>query len=70
MIDVVCSYEEGDQIPDSALGTLKQVIIRVFGTTNTKHEMIELINKIHGLVYVYSEDGDNMLLEGMDTNTL
>jgi biotin carboxylase len=70
VIDVVCSYEEGDQIPDSALGTLKQVIIRVFGTTNTKHEMIELINKIHGLVYVYSEDGDNMLLEGMDTNTL
>lgn len=70
VLDVVPAYNEGDVIPESAVGTLKQVILRVFGTAKTKEEMARLINKIHGLVKVFSKDGNNMLLDTFDTREL
>ena len=70
VIDVVASYSEGDIILESSIGTLKQVILRVFATTKTKNEMANLMDKIHGLIKVYSVDGENMLLDVFDTSEL
>ena len=36
ILDVFCSYKEGDVIPQTALGTLQQVIIRIFAIAQTK----------------------------------
>ena len=64
------SYEEGDVIPDRAVGTLLQVIARVFFVTNSKLELINVMNTIHGIFRVYSADGQNMLLKTLDTREL
>jgi biotin carboxylase len=70
VIDVVSSYNAGDIIKESSIGTLKQVIIRVFAVAKSKHELAKVIDKIHNIVKVYSEDGKNMLLEVFDTEEL
>lgn len=70
VIDIVPAYNVGDVIPESAVGTLKQVVLRVFATTKTKEEMGKLINKIHDIIKVYTVDGDNMLLDVFDTEEL
>jgi biotin carboxylase len=70
IIDVVQTYDEGSVISNAALGTLEQVVIRVFGVTDTKNEMIDLMNKVHDLISVSSESGEDMLLEFFDTTTL
>lgn len=64
------SYKEGDVIPDRAVGTLLQVIARVLFVTNSKLELINVMNAIHSIFKVYSEDGQNMLLKTLDTNEL
>lgn len=70
VIDVVPAYIEGEVIPSSALGTLKQVIIRVFAIADTKQKLAEIIDKIHNTIQVYSEDGEDLLLEKFHTNEL
>jgi len=70
IIDVVPAYKEGEVIPATALGTLKQVIIRVFAIAETKQELAAIMDKIHNTIKVYSEDGENMLLQTFDTKEL
>ncbi|MDP3387192.1 MAG: ATP-grasp domain-containing protein [Eubacteriales bacterium] len=70
VIDVVMAYDKGETILDDAQGTLKQVIIRVLGVADTNSEMIDLMDRVHGLIHVYSEDGEDMLLDVLDTTSL
>lgn len=70
VLDVVTAYSPGDVIPENAIGTLKQVVLRVFGTSKTKREMITLIDRIHKAISVYSEDGEDMLLEVLNIDAL
>ncbi len=70
VIDIVLTYSEGDVIPESALGTLEQVIIRVFATTKTKEELSILINKVQRTIKIYSQNGQDMQLEPFDTKEL
>jgi biotin carboxylase len=70
VIDIVPSYKEGDCIPPSAIGTLMQVIIRIFAVTKTKQELAEVMDKIHNTIKVFSVDGENILLETFDTKEL
>lgn len=67
IIDAVLAHEEGEEIPISAKGTLKQIILRVFATADNKEELKELLDTIYNTLNVTSEDGENMLLEGFDT---
>lgn len=70
VLDVVTAYSPGDVIPENAIGTLKQVVLRVFGTSNTKNEMKTLMARIHKAIKVYSEDGEDMLLEVLNVDEL
>ncbi|WP_459201911.1 ATP-grasp domain-containing protein [Methanococcus sp. CF] len=70
VLDVVSTYWEGDRVPESAVGTLQQVVLRVFGTAKNENELKDLMNQICSLVKIYSEDGENMLLEVFDINEL
>ncbi|KZL93690.1 ATP-grasp domain-containing protein [Clostridium magnum] len=70
VIDVVPAYNEGDVIQESDIGTLKQVIIRVLIVAENKDELAKVIDKIYNTIKVYSEDGENMLLETFDTKDL
>ena len=70
VIDVVLSYDEGDEIPQKALGTLAQVVARVFAHAGTKEELILVMDDIHHKFKVTSVTGENMLLPSLDTNQL
>lgn len=68
VLDVVEAHVEGDKIPLSSKGTLFQVILRVFGTANTKDELVRIMNEVHSVFKVYDSNGNNMLLEVLNTN--
>jgi hypothetical protein len=70
VIDIVCTIREGDEILLSDVGTLRQAIIRAFAVTKTKAELADVIDKIHNTVKVFSEEGENMLLDMFDTSEL
>ncbi len=64
------SYKNGDIVPEEAKGTLQQVVLRVFAITNTKKELVQVMNKIHNTFSVKTDNNKNMLLETLDTNEL
>lgn len=70
VIDAVLSYKEGDEIPLSAVGTLSQVVLRVFITADTKAKLEEVMNTVHDLFVVISADGEKMLLEKFSVDEL
>ncbi|MEJ8767643.1 ATP-grasp domain-containing protein [Oceanobacillus sp. HCA-5259] len=66
VLDAVLAHEEGDEIPELAKGTLKQIMLRVFATAKTESELKKLLEEIYNTLDVRSLDGENMLLEGLD----
>lgn len=70
VIDMVLSYNEGDEIPKKALGTLAQVVARVFAYAATKQELKSVIDNIHHKFKVASVTGENLLLQSMNTNQI
>lgn len=70
VIDAVLAHVEGEEIPESARGTLKQIILRAFGIASSIEELKKLMNKIYSSLEVRSISGENMLLEGLDTTEI
>lgn len=70
VIDAVLARTEGEELPESAKGTLRQIMLRVFATANSKNELKHLLDKIYNSLEVISTSGENLLLEGFDTREL
>lgn len=70
VIDAVLARTEGEEILESDKGTLKQIIMRVFAMAASQEELEGTLNKIYSSLKVLSTDGENMLLEGFDTEYL
>lgn len=70
VLDAVLANVEGDEILESARGTLKQIILRVFAVADSEEELNALLDKIYHTLHVTSDTGENMLLEGFDTSEL
>ena len=70
VLDVVPLYLPGETIPQSALGTLSQIILRIYCHSKTRQDMAELMNKIYDSIRVIDTNGNDMLLDGFDTQAL
>ena len=70
IIDVVLSYKEGDTIPQTSLGTLQQVVARVFAYAETESQLADLMDDVHRRFDVLSDNGASMLLPVFNTNYL
>ncbi|WP_218973203.1 ATP-grasp domain-containing protein [Halalkalibacterium halodurans] len=70
VIDAVLAHTEGDELPDSAKGTLRQIVLRVFAKTQSENELEKLLDTIYNKLTVLSSEGENMLLEGFDTEEI
>lgn len=70
VIDVVPAYSEGDQVESSGLGTLKQVVLRVYAIAPTRQALRAVIERIYQLVRVLSESGEDLLLAQFDPKEL
>ena len=47
-------------IPQNALGTLNQVVLRVFVKSDDQENLDKLINKIRNTIKIYSIDGEEI----------
>lgn len=63
VIDAVPSYKEGQVLPESVLGTLNQVVLRVFAYAKTKVELEEKMEVIHNTFDVFLPSGESMLMD-------
>ena len=70
VIDAVLSHVEGDNLPESVIGTLRQIVLRVFAVADTKEELADLMDEIYNCLEVRSTQGENLLLEGLDTREI
>ena len=64
------SHVEGDNLPESVIGTLRQIVLRVFAVADTKEELADLMDEIYNCLEVRSTQGENLLLEGLDTREI
>lgn len=70
VIDAVLARVEGNEIPTTAVGTLQQIVLRVFAKTDNQDELEDILNQIYESLEVISDKGESMLLEGFDTKEL
>ncbi len=70
VVDAVLARVEGEEIPKSAKGTLRQIVLRVFATASTQKELEDTLNNIYHTLKVVSSNGEEMLLDGFDTDEL
>ena len=62
VIRVVKNKQEGEIIPQSALGTLNQIVLRVFARAASKENLLDLIKLIRQNIVVYDDAGTNILV--------
>ena len=62
VIKVVKNHQEGEVIPNSAAGTLNQVILRVFIVSDSFSEMKNSIRRSTELFDVFSDKGESVLM--------
>lgn len=70
VIDAVLAHVEGEEVLESALGTLGQIVLRAFVTAKTKDELASVIKNVHSLFRVYDTEGESMLLGTFDTEEM
>jgi len=62
IIKTVINHGIGETIPKSALGTLNQVVLRVFAITESKKELSDLIKKVSDCFDVIDSNGDSIFI--------
>ncbi len=70
VLRVIENHEVGTTIPQSALGTLNQVVVRVLAVCNSKAEMIELIKVVTEKIDVISTEGNSVVMPGYNLDEL
>ena len=66
VIKVFIAHPEGDEITDAMKGLLTQITVRILGKADSIDEMKDEMLTIQQLVHVISEDGEEMILPGME----
>src|SRR5699024_6812993 len=59
VIDAVYAHIEGEELPESAKGTLRQIALRAFAIASTEKELEEKLNEIYRSLNVISTEGEN-----------
>jgi biotin carboxylase len=67
VISAVANYQEGDTIPEQAIGTLGQIVLRVLATAKSKKGLAQIVEKVEDEIRVLDEAGNNMLLPLFET---
>ncbi len=70
VFNTVYEHRPGDTIPESAIGTLRQIAFRVFLKASSRHELALVMQRIHKTVSILSDLGENMLLPPLDVYEL
>jgi carbamoylphosphate synthase large subunit len=63
-------YQEGDEIAAEALGTQKQICMRITVAAENMEKLAQCIQRVYHTLQVLDEAGESILLEQFDTNRL
>ena len=66
VIEAVVAHPEGDEITEKMRGLLAQITIRILGRADSIDDMREEMLKIQQLARVISDEGEDMILPGME----
>jgi biotin carboxylase len=70
IIFIMQRFYEGDVVLDEMLGNEKQVLARVYIVSESKNDLVSKINEIKSKLFVFDEDGKNMIVDLLDTSFL
>ncbi|NBI91029.1 ATP-grasp domain-containing protein [Lachnospiraceae bacterium] len=70
LIKVCERYGEGEKIPESAKGTLIQLVARIHVYGDTKEQLLERIGRIQSIYRVKDPEGKDVLMKPHDINDL
>ncbi len=62
VLDCVFKMLPAEAITKPMIGTLGQIIARIFFTTDSIEEAAEVLNEIYDLIRVYDQNGEDMIL--------
>lgn len=69
-LDVTIWCKEGEEITEDALGTQKQIAMRVTLIADGKEKLAKVINRIYDSLDILDENGKSVLLERFNTSKL
>lgn len=70
LIKVCQQYAEGEKIPESAKGTLIQLVARIHVYGDTKEQLLERIERLQSMYQVKDPEGKDVLMKPHDINDL
>ena len=70
VIFVMKRFKEGDQVYENMVGNEKQVLARIYIVSKTKEELVLKINSIKSNLSVIDENGNEMIIDLLDTSKL
>lgn len=70
LIKIAARYAEGEQIPESAKGTLIQLVARIHLYGDTKEQLLERIERMQTMYHVKDADGNEVLMQPHDVEDL
>lgn len=65
---IVPVHQIGDEI--DGIGTLKQLLTRIYFVADTQEELVDTINKIQKTLHVYDDNGQEMLIGEFDVGEM
>ena len=66
VIEAVVAHPEGDEITEKMVGLLAQITVRILGKADSIEQMRKAMEEIHDTIKVISNQGENMVLPGIE----
>lgn len=70
VIYILQRFNKGDEVSENMLGTEKQVMARVYIVSDSKKQLVRKINQIKSQLSVLDSNGEEMILDFVDTNSI
>ena len=68
--DVVVAHFPGETITRQMIGLLSQITIRVLGSVEGNNQLLSVMQEIGDAIHIVGEDGEELLLPGVDSEDL
>ena len=63
IIDATIKAAPGDEITKDMIGTLGQIVVRIFFTADSLDECLDIIENVYSKIKIIDQDGNNMILD-------
>ena len=68
--DAVLAHVPGETITPEMRGLLAQIAVRVLGSVHEREQILPVMRRIHETIHLISEEGQDLLLPGIETEDI